>query len=95
MTTMRTSFLDNLRYPVRQFNKWILNPAMLAFAGRRLSPYAAVRHVGRRTGREYATPVVAAATEEQLALVENIARASERLQDIVGELNRSVTSFKL
>lgn len=38
---------------------------------------------------------MAAATEEQLALVDNIARASERLADIVGQLNRSVSSFKL
>lgn len=38
---------------------------------------------------------VAAATEEQLALVENIAYASERLQSIVDELNKSVRYFKL
>jgi len=38
---------------------------------------------------------VAAATEEQLALVENIAHASGRLQSIVDELNKSVRYFKL
>jgi deazaflavin-dependent oxidoreductase (nitroreductase family) len=64
MTTRGTSFLDNLRYPIRQFNKWILNPATLPFAGRRWSLFAVVRHVGRRSGRTYATPVVAAATRE-------------------------------
>jgi deazaflavin-dependent oxidoreductase (nitroreductase family) len=64
MTTTDRSVLDNLRYPIRQFNKRILNPAMLAFAGHRLSPYAAVRHVGRRTGREYATPIVVGPAED-------------------------------
>ncbi|WP_176220778.1 methyl-accepting chemotaxis protein [Cohnella massiliensis] len=37
---------------------------------------------------------VAASTEEQLALAENIATASDRLQEIVARLNRSVGSFK-
>lgn len=38
---------------------------------------------------------VAAATEEQLALVENIAHASEQLQSVVRSLNESVRFFKL
>ncbi len=38
---------------------------------------------------------MAAATEEQLALVENIAYASGRLQSVVEELNKSVRFFKL
>lgn len=47
---------------IRQFNKRILNPAVLTFAGRRM--YAVVRHVGRRSGQMYATPVVAEPTED-------------------------------
>ena len=43
---------------VRGFNKRILNPFMLRFAGRPLAPYGVVRHVGRRTGTEYDTPVL-------------------------------------
>jgi len=38
---------------------------------------------------------ISAATEEQLALSESIASSSERLQDIVGELDESVRYFKL
>ncbi len=53
---------------IRQFNKRILNPAMLRFAGRRRSPYATVRHVGRRSGRAYATPVVARRVEGGLVI---------------------------
>lgn len=68
MTTTGTSLLDNLRYIIRQFNKWILNPVTLAFAGRRWSPHAVVRHVGRRTGRTYATPVVAASAEDSFVI---------------------------
>ena len=45
---------------IRQFNKRILNPFTLSFSGRPHSPYAIVRHVGRRSGRAYDTPVVAA-----------------------------------
>jgi deazaflavin-dependent oxidoreductase (nitroreductase family) len=47
---------------VRTFNKWVLNPAMLRLAGRRHWYAAAVRHVGRRSGRPYETPVVVVPT---------------------------------
>ena len=36
-----------------------LNPMVLELAGRRRSPWAIVRHVGRRSGHPYATPVIA------------------------------------
>lgn len=39
-------------------NKWVLNPAMLRIAGRRFVPTGVVRHVGRRSGRTYDTPVL-------------------------------------
>mgnify|MGYP003855024199 FL=1 len=38
---------------------------------------------------------VAAATEQQLALVENISNSAEQLRDIVVDLNKSVAYFKL
>lgn len=41
------------------------------------------------------TENVAAATEEQLALMENINAAAAHLNDIVAELNRSVSHFKV
>ncbi|UPV99706.1 nitroreductase/quinone reductase family protein [Halorussus gelatinilyticus] len=43
---------------VRGFNKRLLNPFTMRFAGRRLVPYGLVRHVGRRSGRRYDTPVL-------------------------------------
>lgn len=33
------------------------NALILPFAGRRLSPYTLLRHTGRRSGREYRTPL--------------------------------------
>ncbi len=45
---------------VAQFNKQWTNRVTGIFAGRSRSPFALLRHVGRRSGREYATPVIAA-----------------------------------
>ena len=47
---------------IRRFNKRILSPVVLTFAGRRMC--AVVRHVGRRSGQVYTTPVAAEPTED-------------------------------
>ncbi len=44
---------------VRRFNRRRLNPVMLHLAGRRHCYAARLEHTGRRSGRAYATPVVA------------------------------------
>lgn len=44
---------------VRRFNKRALNPLMLHLAGKQHWYAARLEHVGRRSGRTYATPVVA------------------------------------
>src|SRR5215470_15487420 len=49
---------------IRRFNRAVYNPLAMMVAGRRRSPYAVLRHVGRHTGKRYATPVVAHATED-------------------------------
>jgi deazaflavin-dependent oxidoreductase (nitroreductase family) len=49
------AFLD----AVRRANKRVLNPVMLHRAGHRHWYAARLEHVGRRSGRRYATPVVA------------------------------------
>lgn len=41
------------------------------------------------------TESVAAATEEQLALMDNISSAAEHLNEIVGELDRAISHFKV
>jgi hypothetical protein len=60
----RERFLNRLRY----VNKRFLNPAVLPFAGRPRSPWAIVRHMGRRSGRVYSTPVVADATGDNFVI---------------------------
>jgi deazaflavin-dependent oxidoreductase (nitroreductase family) len=47
---------------IRAFNKNIFNPLMLKFAGTAHNPFAVVHHVGRRSGKEYQTPIIVRAT---------------------------------
>ncbi|NIM95849.1 MAG: nitroreductase [Anaerolineales bacterium] len=44
---------------IRQFNKYIFNPIILALVRRGKGPFSAVRHKGRCSDREYTTPVLA------------------------------------
>lgn len=44
---------------VRTSNRYLLNPLMLRLAGRKNWYAAAIEHTGRRSGKEYTTPVVA------------------------------------
>lgn len=60
MTTNEQATWRQIQDKIRQFNKRILNPFTLSFAGRRFSFYAIVQHEGRRSGREYHTPVLVA-----------------------------------
>ncbi|GCE06791.1 peptidase [Dictyobacter aurantiacus] len=43
---------------MRIFSKRVVNPLVMRFAGSAHSPFAVVRHVGRRSGRTYATPLL-------------------------------------
>ena len=47
------------RNAVRTLNKYLLNPVMMLLAGRKHWYAAVIRHTGRRSGKHYATPVVA------------------------------------
>ena len=53
---------------VTRFNRDVLNPAMLRRAGGPHWYAARLEHVGRRSGRAYATPVVAAPVHGGLAV---------------------------
>lgn len=44
---------------VRVFNKRVLNPLMMRMAGRKHWYASVVEHTGRRSGRNYATPIAA------------------------------------
>ncbi|MCV7155953.1 PNPOx family protein [Mycolicibacterium brisbanense] len=56
---MSTDMQAPFRDAVRRFNKHVLNPAMLHLAGRKHWYASVIRHTGRVSGRQYATPVVA------------------------------------
>jgi len=44
---------------LRAFNKRFFNPLMRKLAGKRFVPFALVRHVGRRSGKTFETPISA------------------------------------
>ena len=56
---MSNDTMTPLKNAVRVFNKHVLNPAMMNLAGRKHWYAAVIRHTGRRSGKSYATPVVA------------------------------------
>ncbi|MBX8691215.1 nitroreductase [Mycobacterium sp. 20091114027_K0903767] len=56
---MSKDTMTPFRNAVRTFNKHVLNPVMLHFAGRKHWYASVVRHTGRTSGKPYATPVVA------------------------------------
>src|SRR5947208_8466812 len=43
---------------LRDFNKNIFNRLIHTFAGASYSPFALIRHVGRRSGTPYETPII-------------------------------------
>lgn len=49
---------------LRRFNKRFTNPLMLKFAVTPRSHFAMIRHVGRRSGKLYKTPVIAMRYED-------------------------------
>ena len=55
---MTNDTLRPVRDAVRTFNKHVLNPAMLHFAGHKHFYAGVIRHTGRRSGKSYATPAV-------------------------------------
>lgn len=44
---------------IRANNKYLLNPLMLRLAGQKYWYASVVRHIGRRSGKLYSTPIVA------------------------------------
>jgi deazaflavin-dependent oxidoreductase (nitroreductase family) len=48
---------EGLSERLRAFNKSRFNPMVLKIAGKNAVPFAIVKHIGRRSGQEYSTPV--------------------------------------
>jgi deazaflavin-dependent oxidoreductase (nitroreductase family) len=65
-----------------RFNRTVANPVMRLVAGW-LPPFAIVRHRGRVTGRDYATPVLAFATTDGLAIAVLYGVSSDWLRNLL------------
>lgn len=48
---------------IRHANKYLLNPLMLRFVAQH-GPFAIIHHVGRRSHKQYRTPIIAVAYQE-------------------------------
>jgi deazaflavin-dependent oxidoreductase (nitroreductase family) len=59
MVLTPASWPSPLLKAVRTSNRYLLNPLMLRLAGHKHWYAAAIRHTGRRSGKQYTTPVVA------------------------------------
>ena len=59
----RMKYQRSLLHRMRFLNKRIFNRVTLKFAGSSYSAISIIRHVGRRSGTPYATPVIAQAAD--------------------------------
>lgn len=64
---MRNDPTGRFRRKLARFNRTVANPAVRMVAGR-LPPLAIIRHRGRTTGRDFATPVLAFRTPDGLVV---------------------------
>lgn len=53
---------------IAKLNRYAVNPLARMFAGR-IPPFAVVEHIGRRTGKNYRTPIMAFPTEKEMIVV--------------------------
>lgn len=53
---------------VRSFNKHILNRVTQKFASFSRGPFAVIRHIGRRSGKLYETPIIVEPTEDGVVI---------------------------
>ena len=73
---------------MRVFNKHILNPAMMRLAGRKYWYASVIRHTGRSTGKEYATPVVADRVEDGFVVPLPYGTGVDWLQNVLAAAGR-------
>lgn len=52
------SWPEPFRSLIRTSNKYVVNPVMMRMAGRRSWYASVIKHTGRRSGRQYSTPIV-------------------------------------
>ena len=67
----------------RALNKRFGNPAMMRLAGRRYFFAGLIRHEGRRSGREYATPIWAVPTTEGIVISLPFGEGADWLKNVL------------
>jgi len=67
----------------RALNKRLGNPAMMRLAGRRYFFAGLIRHTGRRSGREYATPIWAVPTAEGIVVSLPFGEGADWLKNVL------------
>ncbi|WP_370331896.1 nitroreductase family deazaflavin-dependent oxidoreductase [Mycolicibacterium hippocampi] len=80
-----------MRDGVRTFNKHVLNPAMLLLAGRKHWYAAVLRHTGRRSGKAYATPVVAERVADGVIVPLPYGTGVDWLRNVVASQHATIT----
>jgi deazaflavin-dependent oxidoreductase (nitroreductase family) len=68
---------------IRVSNKYVLNPLMSRFAGRRNSYAAAIRHTGRKSGKQYSTPVGAERVQDGFIIPLGYGTQVDWLQNVI------------
>jgi len=77
---------------VRFSNRHLLNPLMLHLAGHKHSYAVAIRHTGRRSGKQYVTPVVAERTADGFVVPLAYGTRVDWLQNILAAGRATISS---
>ena len=88
---MTNDTMRPVRDAVRSFNKHVLNPAMLRFAGHKHFYAGVIRHTGRRSGKSYATPVVVDRVPDGFILPLPYGTRVDWLRNVLAEGTATVT----
>ena len=82
----------HVRDSVRSFNKHVINPAMAPLAGRRHWYAAQIRHTGRKSGKNYSTPVVAVKVSDGVVVPLPYGSGVDWLRNVLAAGDATITS---
>jgi deazaflavin-dependent oxidoreductase (nitroreductase family) len=76
---------------IRISNKYLLNPVMRARGGRRNSYAAVIRHTGRKSGKQYSTPVGAERTTDGFVIPLGYGTQVDWLRNVLAAGSAAIT----
>ncbi|OBG57858.1 nitroreductase [Mycobacterium sp. E3339] len=77
---------------VRVSNRYLLNPLMLRLAGRKHWYASAIHHTGRRSGKQYTTPIVADRIDDGFVVPLPYGTRVDWLQNVLAAGGASISS---